>query len=61
MLDEDKDCLDILIQLKAVKSAMNSLSSKLIAGDLLKCSAKLKNAGDAEKIKKLLTELSKNN
>ncbi len=59
MLDDNKDCLDILIQLKAIKSAMDSLSSKLIASDLLKCSAKLKNPKDADKIKRLLEELTK--
>lgn len=60
MLDADQECLEVLIQLKAVKSAMNSLSGKLIASDLLKCSAKLKNTRDAEKINKLLEELTKN-
>lgn len=59
MLEADQECLDILVQLKAVKSAMDSLSAKLIASDLLKCSAKLKNPKDAEKIKKLLNELTK--
>jgi len=61
MLDEDQECLEVLVQLKAVKSAMNSLSGKLIASDLMKCSAKLKNPKDAEKINKLLKELTKNN
>lgn len=60
MLDEDQECLEVLVQLKAVKSAMNSLSGKLIARDLMKCSAKLKNPKDAEKIKKLLEELTRN-
>jgi DNA-binding FrmR family transcriptional regulator len=59
MLDEGQDCLDILVQLKAAKSAMDSLSSKLIAGDVLKCSAKMSNKKDAEKIKLLLEELTK--
>ena len=59
MLDQDQECLKILVQLKAVKSAMDSLSGKLIASDLLKCSARLKNPKDAEKIKKLLEELTK--
>ena len=59
MLDEGKDCLEILIQLKAAKSAMDSLSNKLIAGDVLKCSAKLKNKQDAHKITMLLEELTK--
>lgn len=61
MLDEDQECLEVLVQLKAVKSAMNSLSGKLIASDLMKCSAKLKNPKEAEKIKKLLEELTRNN
>ena len=59
MLDENKDCLEVLVQLKAIRSAMDSLSGKLIAGDLLKCSAKLKDPRDADKIKKLLEELTK--
>ena len=60
MVDGGADCLEVLVQLKAAKSAMNSLSGKLIAGDVMKCSAKLKNPRDAQKIKQLLTELSKN-
>jgi DNA-binding FrmR family transcriptional regulator len=61
MLDEQQDCLVVLIQLKAAKAALDSLANKLIAGDVLKCSAKLKNSKDANKIRKLLKELTKNN
>ena len=59
MLDAEQDCLDILVQLKAAKSAMESLSNKLIAGDVLKCSTKLSNKKQAAKIKLLLEELTK--
>ena len=59
MLDKNQECLEILVQLKAVKSAMDSLSGKLIASDLLKCSAGLKNKQDAQKIKLLLEELTR--
>jgi len=59
MIDEGRDCLTILIQLRAAKSALEVLSSKLIASDVLHCSAKLKNRGEALKIRRLLEELSK--
>lgn len=59
MLDEGKDCLEVLVQLKAARSAMDSLSSKLIAGDVLKCSAKMSSRKDAKKIGLLLEELTR--
>ena len=59
MLDEGQDCLAVLIQLKAAKAALDSLADKLIAGDVLQCSARLSDKRDASKIKLLLAELTK--
>ena len=57
MLEDDRDCLEILIQLKAARSALDSLASRLIESDLLRCAQ----AGpdQAAKIKKLIKELNK--
>ncbi len=59
MLDEGQDCLAVLIQLKAAKAALNSLADKLIAGDVLRCSAGLKSKKDARQIRLLLEELTR--
>jgi len=59
MLDDGKDCLEVLVQLKAVKSALNALSGKLITSDVLRCSTRLGNRKDAKKIKLLLEELTR--
>jgi DNA-binding FrmR family transcriptional regulator len=59
MLEEGKDCLEVLIQLKAAKAAMDALADKLIAGDVLRCSTKLSSSKDAKKIKLLLAELTR--
>jgi DNA-binding FrmR family transcriptional regulator len=55
---EDHDCLKLLIQLKAIKSATASLMSKVMEDDLSSC---LRRGGivDQEKIKKLFDEINK--
>jgi len=60
MLDEDKECLDILIQLKAAKSGVNSVANRIIEEKTLDCLS-----GDAEvdkeKVQKLIKEIINNN
>ena len=58
MLDSDKDCLEILTQLKAAKSALNSLSVKMLSSNLENC-ASLKSPKAKQQFQKILTELSK--
>lgn len=59
MMDEDKECRDVITQLKAVKSAVASLMNHYIEENALSClgnKSGLKTQ-DKERIKKLLKEL----
>ena len=58
MIDADKKCLDVLIQMKAVKSATSSLTVKFIEENMTTCMSDIPN-DKKEYIKKLLTELTK--
>jgi DNA-binding FrmR family transcriptional regulator len=60
MIGEEKECLDILIQLKAVKSGINSVTNKLLEEKTLSCFSGNKEI-DKEKIQKLLKEIVGNN
>ncbi len=63
MMDDDqKECRDVIVQLKAVKSAMSTLMNKYIEKNALSClkgesSVKL---SDRKQIKNLLKELINN-
>ena len=60
MVDNKKDCFAVLIQMKAVKSAMNSFMNKYIEDNFsscMTCPTKIKQ----NKMKKLIVELTKNN
>lgn len=59
MLDEKRDCLDVLTQVKATRSALNALANKLTAASIMNC-AKPTNARDKVLLEKLLKELSDN-
>lgn len=60
MLDEKKECQQVLIQLKAIKSALNSLTNKIIEDNSSQC---LKNISPKNKkdLQVLLKELINNN
>ncbi len=58
MISEDKkDCQSVLIQLKATKAAINSLTEKLIHDELELCLKSSKK----ENIKKMFKEIINNN
>ena len=61
MENEEKDCKDVITQLKAVKSATGSLMNKYIEENALACLSKKSGikTSDKEQIKSLLKELSK--
>lgn len=61
MIKEDKDCYTVLTQLKASKSAVNSVMDKLIEQEVLECGINGKSKKERERIKKLIKELIKNN
>lgn len=60
MLADGKECQQILIQLKAVKSALNSVTNKIIEDSSSKC---LQNISPKQKqeLKTLIKELINNN
>lgn len=58
MLRAKQDCVAVIIQLKAVKSAMSSLSAKVIGENVESCMKGLDKKG-REKISKLINELTK--
>ena len=60
MIDEDKDCFEVLVQLKAIKSAMRSFSSQYLSAHFSSC---IEECGAEEReetcqkfMKELLTE-----
>lgn len=53
MMEEEKDCFAVLTQIKAAKSALNSLTNKYLQENFLKCLQKC-DTDDAKK-----TELCK--
>lgn len=61
MTQEDKDCFSVLIQMKAVKSAVNSLMNKYMEDNFIKCLKGCHKKDSEEMLKKLILELTKNN
>jgi len=59
MMADNRDCLTVLIQLKAAKAALSSATAKLLSDNLLSCSTESKGK-QSEQIKQLITELIKN-
>lgn len=60
MIEEDKECADIITQLKASKSAINTTMNRLIEDHSKNCLKDL-NQKDREKISSLFSELIKGN
>lgn len=60
MLEKKENCLEVVVQLKAIKSAVNSLSVKIIEENLSDC---LENVDKKtkEKIMVLISEMNKIN
>jgi len=58
MLDEKAECLDILVQLKAARSALDALNAKILAGNVMSCAAP-KTPQDRDKLERLIKQLTK--
>ena len=56
MIDKGKDCQQVIVQLKAVKSAVSSLMNKIIESDANTCIDAIPKK-DQKKIKKLFKEI----
>lgn len=59
MIEEKKDCLGIVTQMKAAQSAMSSLMNKYIEENFIRCAKSSKEESDNDLINKLLIELIK--
>lgn len=61
MMEENKDCFQVLTQMKAAKAGLNSVMQKYLELNLNTCMKKSTKTEEKEKIKKLLTQVIKNN
>jgi DNA-binding FrmR family transcriptional regulator len=48
MIDEDRYCMDILVQLAAIKSAINSIGLVILEGHTTSCVSNAIQSGDGE-------------
>jgi DNA-binding FrmR family transcriptional regulator len=59
MIDNNKDCLAIVTQIKATHSALGSLMNKFVEENFLQCTRSYGEKNDNDLMKKLLAELTK--
>jgi DNA-binding FrmR family transcriptional regulator len=60
MMENEKDCFEIIIQMKAVRSAVETIMKNFMEENFTKCVVGI-NKKDREKLEKLLKEILKNN
>jgi len=61
MINEKKNCIEVVTQMKAVKSGLSSIMNKYMENNFKECFKKGFKAGDQRKIKKIVSEITKNN
>lgn len=59
MLDEDRYCVDIITQVSAVNSALNSFNKVLLSNHIRTCVADDIRKGETEKLEELVETLQK--
>ncbi|MEG1528313.1 MAG: metal-sensing transcriptional repressor [Clostridia bacterium] len=59
MIEENRECCDILIQISAVKSALNGLSKVILKDHLSHCIVEAIECGDNGKIEELTSTIDK--
>ncbi|MEA4972134.1 Copper-sensing transcriptional repressor CsoR [bioreactor metagenome] len=59
MVENDEDCSDVLIQLAAVKSAVNNIGKEILKEHLSHCIVDAVNDGDDEAVKMLNTAIDR--
>jgi len=57
MVDEQRYCIDILIQLKAVKSALSSLEQDIVDEHLSRCVYKAIKSKNSSEVDEMLAEI----
>ncbi len=61
MIEDEKDCLEVIVQMKAVRSAMGSLMNRFMEENFMKCVDSCGEKKGDDMMRKLLLELTKNN
>ncbi|RLC36904.1 metal-sensitive transcriptional regulator [Candidatus Falkowbacteria bacterium] len=61
MIKEKKECLDVIAQLKAVKSGLSAVMNKYVEDNFKDCLKKGVKPREQKIIKKLFSEITKNN
>ncbi|MBA1335076.1 MAG: Repressor CsoR of the copZA operon [Firmicutes bacterium] len=59
MIEDDKYCVDVFIQVAAAKSALNSVSALLMESHIKRCVKKAIDSGHGEEVLDELTEVMK--
>jgi len=59
MVENDEECSDVLIQLAAVKSAVNNIGKEILKEHLSHCIVEAVNTGDEEAVNMLNTAIDK--
>ena len=59
MLEADEDCADVLVQISAVKSALNGLGKEIIKEHTSHCIAHAIEDGDMEQVQEFFTAMQK--
>jgi len=59
MIEEEKECLTVLSQMKAAKSAFNNLIDKYLEDKMTKCLKECNRGGKEENWQRILKELLK--
>jgi DNA-binding FrmR family transcriptional regulator len=60
MINADKDCGEVIIQMKAVKSGLNNVMDKYIMENMTKCMAAGTKKDKIDEMGRLLKELTRN-
>ncbi len=61
MIEEEKDCSSVIIQLKAVKSAINNLTNRYIEDNIMNCVEGDCSEENKDLMKSLILQITKNN
>lgn len=61
MMEAEKDCFSVIVQIKAVKSALNNFQNKYLEENFNNCLKSCQVKDKQEMLKKLIFELTNNN
>lgn len=59
MIDSEKDCFDVIIQMKAARSSMDLAMQRFIEDNFTRCSSACKSTKEKERMEKLIKTLIK--